>query len=99
MIKKLSPNEIEDIKEALRTKRYFDRNNLPGNVGGWGKYVLREPIPMVFLRGLFAVHRPDGDQIGKDGWLCLDQDGYPYVLDEQTHKGNFELVETGEEKN
>lgn len=70
----------------------FDRDNIPP-AGVWSHFRKKVVTPMVRIDGPFTVATKEGELHCPDGWLALDQAGWPYPISAADQADMYEPAE------
>lgn len=68
----------------------FTRESLPEE--GWRSYVKVANTKMIKIDGPFTVETKEGSLFCHDGWLALDQSGWPYPISDTDHRLTYREV-------
>jgi hypothetical protein len=70
----------------------YTKDDLPK--GGWVEYRKKVTTRMVRMNGPFSVETMHGAVSCLDGFLAVDEAGYPYPIDAEEHARTYEQAST-----
>lgn len=76
----------------LPQPQVFTLANVPGNPQKWEKFRKIVPTPMLRIAGQFVCETREGPLTCNNGWLAVDQQGFPYPIEASEHAKTYELI-------
>lgn len=76
----------------LPQPQVFTLANVPGNPQKWDKFRKIVPTPMIRINGPFVTETREGPLTCNNGWLAVDQQGFPYPIEANEHARTYELI-------
>jgi hypothetical protein len=73
----------------------YTKDSLPMLVENMRRYRKVSTTPMCFVRGPFVVETQEGEYRLPEGWegfLAVDQAGYPYPIEKSEHEQTYQEV-------